>query len=425
MLDKMRRLFNNRLAKSTCVYTISTFCNSAIPFIMLPVLTRYLTSEEYGVVSMFNATASFLVPFMGMSIGTAISIKLSNQSDGGEKEYIYNSLLVTGTSSMITSIIVMILAPWICQWTSIPLKYIPFILLYAVSMALCEAILSIFQIREQVKSYAIFQNVGTGTNLFLSIVLVVMFRMSLSGRICGMTFSKVIFACIAFLLMISYTKGYRKINKKYIKDVIYKFGFPMIPTVVKSTVLTYTDKIFITNMISVSETGIYAVGNQFSMPILILAQAFNLAYVPWLFRKLYGDKKSDKKKIVKLTYAYFVIILLIALIWTLLSIPIMLFTVGSSFVSSAKYIFWLSIGYAITGMHMMVVNYIYYAKKVNIYIIVTILVLVSNIVLNYIFIYFWGAIGAAQATLIANVISFLLTWILAAKVVPMPWFKSL
>ena len=226
MLDKMRRLFNNRLAKSTCVYTISTFCNSAIPFIMLPVLTRYLTSEEYGVVSMFNATASFLVPFMGMSIGTAISIKLSNQSDGGEKEYIYNSLLVTGTSSMITSIIVMILAPWICQWTSIPLKYIPFILLYAVSMALCEAILSIFQIREQVKSYAIFQNVGTGTNLFLSIVLVVMFRMSLSGRICGMTFSKVIFACIAFLLMISYTKGYRKINKKYIKDVIYKFGFP-------------------------------------------------------------------------------------------------------------------------------------------------------------------------------------------------------
>ena len=96
----------------------------------------------------------------------------------------------------------------------------------------------------------------------------------------------------------------------------------MIPTVVKSTVLTYTDKIFITNMISVSETGIYAVGNQFSMPILILAQAFNLAYVPWLFRKLYGDKKSDKKKIVKLTYAYFVIILLIALICTFLSIPL-------------------------------------------------------------------------------------------------------
>ena len=70
---------------------------------------------------------------------------------------------------------------------------------------------------------------------------------------------------------------------------------------------------------------------------------------------------------------------------------------------------------------MMVVNYIYYAKKVKLYSLVTITVIFSNVFLNFVFLQISGPVGAAQATLLANVVSFVLTWLLAARVWKMPW----
>jgi Na+-driven multidrug efflux pump len=48
-----------------------------------------------------------------------------------------------------------------------------------------------------------------------------------------------------------------------------------------------------------------------------------------------------------------------------------------------------------------------------------------NILLNYLLISINGEVGAAQATLIAWFSMFILTWIYAAKICPMPWFYFL
>jgi Na+-driven multidrug efflux pump len=44
-----------------------------------------------------------------------------------------------------------------------------------------------------------------------------------------------------------------------------------------------------------------------------------------------------------------------------------------------------------------------------------------NVVLNYVLIKANGAVGAAQASAAAFLVSFLLTWALSAKAYPMPW----
>ena len=188
--------------------------------------------------------------------------------------------------------------------------------------------------------------------------------------------------------------------------------------------LTYTDRLFVTNMISLGETGVYSVGNQFAMPILLLAQAFNLAFLPWLYKKLEHDKDEEKIMIVRLTYAYFVVIIAIALVWTTISKPLISFIVGKEYHGAEIYVFWLSMGYAFTGMHMMVVNYIYYYKKATSYAFVTTAVIILNVVLNYILINVFGSVGAAQATMIADFLSFVFTWLLSMKISRMPWFNK-
>lgn len=420
----IKRLLHSSLVKSTSIYTLSTFINSGIPFLLLPILTRYLTTEEYGQLSMFNATATFLLPFIGLSISSGIERKLADGSEAESKEYIFNCLLIFAAAILVCSLIITAFSDIICRYIAIPKLLIPHIIIFAASTCLCNVVLSYFQIKEMCCSYAVFQNACSALNVGLSILLVVKCGMSFKGRIYGISLSKLVFAVIAFIFVCRYIRGNRnKFNRAFIRDELLNFALPLIPIEIKSVILTYTDRIFLTNMINVATTGVYSLGNQISLPILFFEQAFNLAFLPWLYKKLKENRGSEKRKIVKITYLYSITVLLTAIFWSIFTKPFMAFISGPGYEDAHQYVIWLSLGYAFTGMHMMVVNYIYYVKKLNLYTVVSIAVMVLNVVLNGVLIDQHGSIGAAEATMICNCLSFVFTWILSIKICPMPWFS--
>lgn len=47
--------------KKSSVYLISNILNASIPFILLPILTRYLTTSEYGKIAIFQTIITGLV----------------------------------------------------------------------------------------------------------------------------------------------------------------------------------------------------------------------------------------------------------------------------------------------------------------------------------------------------------------------------
>lgn len=371
---------------------------------------------------MFNATVAFLIPFVGLSINAGIQRKLVENNENESKEYIYNALIIFAVATVIVWLMLLVFSNLISKYTAIPKTLFPHVMIFSASSVLCNVILAFFQIKEKIMSYALFQNACTALNVIMSIFMVVIMGMSLNGRVYGITYSKLIFAIIAAVFIYQYINGnHSRINKNYIKDEILNFALPLIPTEIKATVLTYTDRIFLTNMISVATTGVYSLGNQFSLPILVFEQAFNLAFVPWLYKKLQEGRESDKRKIVKLTYMYFIIVLVVAILWSITAKPLIVLISGVEYKDAYLYVFWLSLGYAFVGMHMMVVNYIYYVKRLNFYSIVTVAVMSLNIVLNVVLIKQNGSIGAAQATMICNLLSFISTWILSSRMYPMPW----
>lgn len=415
------KLKNSVLLKSASIYALSSFINSGISVLLLPMLTRYLTQEQYGVLSMINATISVITPFVGMSISAAIQRNLVDNDDQGKKVYVFNCLIIMVASTVIVALIFIAASSNICRITGISGDFLWVVILIAMFDTLISTALVMLQFEDKVAAYAVYRNFETLLNVLLSVYFVAVLGMSLAGRVYAIFISKALFSVIALILIFRITGISERLDISMIKDELFMFGIPMIPTLLKSTILTYLDRIFITNMESISETGLYTVGNQLSLPILLIAQAFNLAYIPWLYRKMAEDNDDDKVKIVKLTYIYYVVISVGAAAWTVLISFVTGFLVGGDYANSIEYTGWLSLSYAFTGMHMMVVNYIYYMKKIKLYNLVTITVIASNVFLNYILIKVNGSIGAAQATLLVNVISFLLTWIMAARVCKMPW----
>ncbi len=63
----IKRIIKSNLFRLTSIYTLSNVIGVAIPFFLLPILTRYLTPYDYGILSMYSTLYSFLLPFAAFS----------------------------------------------------------------------------------------------------------------------------------------------------------------------------------------------------------------------------------------------------------------------------------------------------------------------------------------------------------------------
>lgn len=415
---------NKRLAGNTLIYTISTLINKIIPFVLLTIVTRYLTTEEYGIASMMITSCQVIAPFIMMGASAAFIRKFID-NDSNNECYLFTGLCIMSIFSVIISIGVIFFRIQIENITGIPREFIINLIVISISNVFYDTGLAVVEAKEKAKRYFVLQIGFSTINAIISIGMVVGLELGLGGYIASLTIVGILKFVISLWSMINEIGIICKICKGFIKEIVLSFGIPMIPTQLKGTLLTYSDRLFITNMVSLSATGVYSIGSQFAQPIEVLCQSFNLAFVPWLYKKLNEGDEKTKKGIVVFSYLYGIFFLIGSIIWSCIAKIVLQFWVGESFAEGGKYVLWLSLGYAFHAMQMMVVNYIYYVKKVNLYSIVTMVILFLNLVLNYILIKRNGTIGAAQATMFVNFLSLVFTWILAAYVYRMPWFLFL
>lgn len=418
----LKSLFRNSLLQNTGIYTITSIINAAIPFLLLPILTRYLTPEDYGMVSMFTLLISFVSPFIGLNINGAISRQYYNREEVDIWEYVFNGLLILIISTLIVGVIFLAFSEVIAKIVSFPAQFLWLVIVYSFSQFLVSIILSLWQVQKKALAYGIFINATTLLNVGLSIVLVGM-GMGWKGRIYGQAVAIIIFAVLASLLMLKKRWIKISINKRYIYNAL-AFGVPLIPHALSGSIISMTDRFFITNMIGLAATGVYTVGYQVGSIINIIAISFNNAYVPWLYERLKKNEHSTKVKIVKFTYLYFIAIILLAAALGIIAPYILNVFLGKSFSESSIYVVWVAMGYAFNGMYLMVVNYIFYSQQTKYLAIVTFVTAILNMILNYCFIKIYGAIGAGQATTITFLVKFLIVWVLSSRVKKMPWNLS-
>lgn len=420
MKMKIKKLFQSRLFSSAAIYTITSVINSAIPFFLLPILTRYLIPEDYGIVSMFGVLVSLVSPFIGLSIQGAIARMYYEKENVDIKIYITNCLYILLFSTALVSVIFFLFSGFIAKLTSLPAQILWIAIIIAFAQFITRIVLTLWQVQVKPLQYGAFQISQTFINASLSIWFIVGIGMAWEGRILAQLIALLSFSVIGTFILLKNKWLKFSYNPSYVKHAL-GFGVPLIPHSLGGIIMTMTDRIFITAMVGIGATGIYTVGYQIGMIINLLATSFNQAYVPWLYRQLKENSFLKKIRIVKMTYLYFIVILLIAVVLSFIAPWFLSFFVGKEFTGSSIFVVWIALGYAFNGMYFMVVNYMFYAQKTISLAWITFFTAVLNIVLNYFFISKFGAIGAAQATTIVYAIKFILTWILAAKIYDMPW----
>ncbi|PTU75129.1 lipopolysaccharide biosynthesis protein [Pseudomonas mangrovi] len=408
-----------RLVNSTATYALANVINSAIPFLLLPVLTRVLAPAEYGVVTMFATVVSVLTAFTGLSIHGAVSVRHFD-ADTDHPRFVGTCLGLLAVSTSLVLLIVWLMAGPLSRWVEIPEGWLFVAVLASAAQAIVQVRLVIWQVRSEVWRYGLFQILQTALNLGLSLGLILLLGLGWEGRVLGICVAVFLFAGLALYGLQRRALVRWSIDREYIRAVL-RFGVPLIPHAVGAMMIAMSDRFIITHLLGIGVTGTYAVGVQMGMVVGLLADAFVKAFGPHLFAELKSQDPYSGVRIVRQCAAVFLGFLVLALSYVALLPFLYPLIVGGQYGASLPVAQLVGFGNAFMGMYYVVAGFLFFFERTVLLAKLTLLVGLVSVVLTYVLVESMGVIGAAWAYVLVQLFFFLGAWRLAQKTFPLPW----
>ena len=411
------------IIRNSLVFILFELINKAIPFLLLPILTRFLTPYDYGIIASFMAFISFLAIFIGLSGHGAIDANFFRLEKNRLGIYIANVLIILLITTLLSLLFVFVFSDMIENKLYISVEWQILAVIVALGQFITLINLSLWVIEQKPLQFGLYQFLQTILITAISIILIVGYSYNWEGQLIGIITGTLVLSFVSLIVL--YKRGYLslKIDKLDMKDFL-KFGIPMVPHQLSGWLRTQGDKFIIISILGSSSTGLFAVGQQMGLLMVILMGALNKALYPILFKFLSNDMTKDSKnKLVKFSYLLFLGIALMGVVLILLLELLYPYFLGNEFQDSLILTQLIVFGFMLEGFYYVVVNYIFYFKKTSSLAKITFTVSILHVGISFLFVKLFGIVGAGYALVISGVIQFVLIWHLSNKIYPMPWFS--
>lgn len=413
--------------KNSLVYTTSTLLSSLCPFLLLPFLTRVLSPEDYGQISLFSIFVTLLGAIIGINSNVAANRKffdVEKQDSLLLKRYNSNCILIFLFSIFLVSVSLIIFKEGVSKLLEIPTSWIFLAIISSSSNFIFQFRLGQWQVRSRVFAFGFFQVLSSVSNLFLTGLLVFYWDMASYGRVVAISGALLLMGTLSMISLWRDNLISLKPTFIYTKEILV-FGAPLIPHVMASGMMIVVDRFLIVKMIGLDEAGIYMVAASIAGIFGILFNSINKAYVPWLFGQLKNDDINNKLKIVKNTYLSALFLLFFALIFYLLAPGVLSIILGPGFSTVASLVPVLVLGQCFYGIYLMLSAYLFYSKSTEKLSYISLFCGLLNVVTLVYFVPEYGVLGACCAFVLSCFVKLALTWFFVTKSIRMPWFYGL
>ncbi|WP_426448492.1 lipopolysaccharide biosynthesis protein [Siccibacter colletis] len=410
------------MLKNGSIYLLANILYAAVPFLMIPVLTRALTPAEYGQIAIFQMLTAGLAGIIGFN-GTGASARhhFEDVSEDEKARYNTNCIYILFFSVLVVLAIFSLFSTFLTQKLSLSFEMIVLAVGVSAFSFIIQLRLVQWQVQKQAVNYGLFQ-VSNGLAL-LVFVFIFLFTIEKTGAqyILANFVSTLILSVMALFSLCKSNSISWSLPRRTVMTDIMIFGAPLVPHVFGGFLLTSFDRVIINDHFGLALTGIYTLAFQLSMALKIVFDAINKSFVPYLYEILKRDDAEEKLLLVKRTYLWYVVLFAAGLLGFIIGPELLVLVAGSAYKQAAEIISYLIVGQIFYGMYFMVTNYIFYAKKTALLSLITIFSGGVNIGLILVMIPVYGLKGAAWSFCLSMSLRFLLTWALASRVIHMPW----
>lgn len=390
--------------KASIVYTVASLLTKGLAIITTPIFTRMLTSSQMGTVNLYNSWYSMIGVIATLSLtsgGFQIAMK---EFEGRRDQYVSSVLTITSLMALILTGIYCVAPHFWQKWMGLPNELIILMLFgFLVSPA------NEFWLAKQRYEYK-YRIVGITSTLtailasFLSILVVFYLNSKHSNYVAeGRLFANyfIIYGFAAFIWLHLLLKGKTFFLKEFWKFSL-SISIPLVGYALARQVLDVSDRIMISHYVGNSAVGIYSLLYTVSSISLIIWNAINSSFVPYLYQNM--DKKEKKYQIQNLATGLLAAYALFAIAITFFA-PEMVKILATKEYSEAVYIAPpIAAGVFLTSVSHMYSNVLLYYKKSTVIMVSSVVAALVNVILNAIFIPTIGYQAAAYTTLIAYII---------------------
>ncbi|MHA7059291.1 oligosaccharide flippase family protein [Aquimarina sp. M1] len=423
-----------KLFKQTFIYGMATVLPRMLSFLLVPLYTDQLPTEEYGKVSIIFSYFVLFNVMLAYGMETAFFRFFSKESD--KEKVASTSAISIAASSLIFLVIALLLREPISTWIEIKLEYINLVIWILLLDALVIIPFSWLRAKERPIRYAIIKITNVAINFGLNIFFLLYLK-QLSFHFSALDWiykddyeinyifiSNVIASGFALLVLLPF---YTKI--KYRFDItlwkkMMKYATPILVAGIAYSINETFDRILLDKLLpdNVAEhmVGVYAACYKLALFMTLFATAFRLGIEPFFFN--YAASKNAPETYARIT-KYFVILgsFIFLLVIVFVHVLKVAFLRDVSYWEAVKIVpFILLANFCLGIYHNLSVWYkVTDRTKFGAYI--SVFGAIITLTLNFLLIPKYTYVGSAIATLGAYGTMMILSWYLGRKYYPIPY----
>ena len=296
------------IAKNFAIYSLPSVLSRFVPFLTLPITTRYLSLPDFGYIAIFELC---LIPFqvlIGFGPGYAINSNWYQMNEEQRKKLIFSLLILSISLCLIGSIVIGFLSNLIfplfsgSDWSNIK-SLLPYLFLSA--FALVPG--TIFTSWVIIEQKAILSTIVKTLHLIMgtsAVIIAAIFTQDYKYIIVATVFVNFLIALIELACL---TRVSRVSFEKDIFVTIYKICSPIYIRSFFNILRTQFDKIMVSKLFGASQFAIYNFSAKINNLFNEAGEHYQNAYDPFIYKGL-SEKNLDVKnlRIIFFTWAFIV-----------------------------------------------------------------------------------------------------------------------
>ena len=385
-------------AKASFWFMICTVLQKGISMVTMPIFTRIMSPEQYGVVSVYNAWYGILAIFATLNLSAGVFNKGMIKYETDKPNYVSSMLGLAGTATILIGIIYLMNPAFWEQALQLPrILIITMLVTYFFESAF--ALWAVYERFHYHYKYLVLVTIATSV-LSSAFSVIVVFNTQNKGiaRIVSTAFFQSAIYAIIYIMIVK--KSHKLFNKEYWVYAL-KFNLPLIPHYLSMTVLGQSDRIMINNMVGSGQAAIYGVAHNISTLMTIITNAISGTYVPFVYRSIKEKKYSEVKRITSLLL---VIVAVCCMAILLFGPEIIRLFAPEEYYAARWVIPPISISIYFIFLYQLFGNIEFYFEKTKFVMIASCIGASTNILLNFIFIDRYGFVAAAYTSLVCYIL---------------------
>ncbi len=420
------------LKRDTLVYGTAVLTERAVSFLLLPVLTKMLSPDLFGVWSQIIITIGLLSSLLLLHLHTALVNTFSGDAKEPAPKYLaFHGILFV---ALIAAAIVLV-GLWACE--SLMSRavfgheefhaFIPLLGLLLATEALFELTIAFLRSAQQVARLSLYYTVKNLGRLALMAGGLVFFQVDLYDTILWVGLWQA--ALVGFIYVKDiFTQTIPIVVSESLSHMksLLSFSLPLVPLGIMLWGNSFLDRYLILHFLGLEQVGIYAVTYSLAATTAVLYSILGFTLYPELTRLWNANDKARAGELVRTSVGYYLLFLVPAIaILTMLGEEIIAVFATKRYLSHWLAMLMIAGGIGLYGLYQIHLYVVLLAKKTLQNLLIVGGSLVLNFVLNLMLLNVFGLTGAAMAILLSNGFLAGCTIMLSRKAAPIlfPWLQ--